>query len=236
MSEIRSSSLVDLELVSDAARRLSVSPLRVRQLIHGGQLDAVRVGNRWMVDRASVEQRLLIGAPAGRPWSQRVVWAAIDMLDGRRPVLSASERHRLAGRLGGRDLEALLPKLRHRADEHRFWAHPSALPRLAEDSAVARSGVSASGEYGADIIAVGAFEGYVAEADLEVVAARHGLRRDGRGMPNVVLRSVQARVPAKWGGVAPAPAVVLDLLESDDPRSRRAGRQLAVQIANRAAA
>jgi hypothetical protein len=41
------------------------------------------------------------------------------------------------------------------------------------------------------------------------------------------LRVVAGAVPRAQGGVAPVAAVALDLLESSDDRSRRAGRELA---------
>lgn len=53
--------------VKEAAERLGVSTVRVYQLIELGKLDAERVGVQWLVDDASVAQRLEEHPSAGRP-------------------------------------------------------------------------------------------------------------------------------------------------------------------------
>lgn len=53
---------------SEAAKKLGVSPQRVSQLIRSGFLTAEMVGGRWVVDGASVDDRLRTSSPrGGRP-------------------------------------------------------------------------------------------------------------------------------------------------------------------------
>lgn len=71
------------------------------------------------------------------------------------------------------------------------------------------------------------FEGYVNDADLADLAVRYGLDEQAE-RPNVLLHVVvDASWPFRrgqcWAGRA---VVAVDLLESDDPRSQRAGAEL----------
>ena len=52
----------------EAAEILGVSRIRVNQLIKEGQLVAERVGNRYSIDKASVEDRAANPPGPGRPW------------------------------------------------------------------------------------------------------------------------------------------------------------------------
>jgi len=53
---------------SEAAEILGVSRIRVNQLIKEGQLVAERVGNRYCIEKASVEERAANPPGPGRPW------------------------------------------------------------------------------------------------------------------------------------------------------------------------
>ena len=53
---------------AEAADILGVGRIRVTQLINAGQLRAEKVGNRYSVDRASVEERAANPPKAGRRW------------------------------------------------------------------------------------------------------------------------------------------------------------------------
>lgn len=75
MKEITVSQLCDdnnggTEWIStaEAAEILGVGRIRVTQLINAGQLRAEKVGNRYSVDRASVEERAANPPKAGRRW------------------------------------------------------------------------------------------------------------------------------------------------------------------------
>ena len=59
--------------VPEAAERLGVSPVRVRQRIEEGSLVAEKVGGRWLVDLSVVPEN----KPRGRPVKRDVIWDAI---------------------------------------------------------------------------------------------------------------------------------------------------------------
>lgn len=87
--------------VVEAAHRLALDPSRVRALVAGGFLAGRRVGDRWLVDTATVERWADVVGPGARsrPMSPRVAWAAADLLDGgRADWLTAGERSRLRRR------------------------------------------------------------------------------------------------------------------------------------------
>lgn len=52
---------------AEAARRLGVSPRRVRALVESGELAAERVGRAWAIDEASVQARAEAPKLKGRP-------------------------------------------------------------------------------------------------------------------------------------------------------------------------
>jgi hypothetical protein len=104
------------------------------------------------------------------------------------------------------------------------------LERLRDDSDIVLSGVNAAAAYGVDIRAPGVVEGYVRRDRLRDLVYRYALRPAEGADANVVLRAVDESVPRARHGVAPVAAVALDLLESPDDRSRRAGRELARRL------
>jgi hypothetical protein len=104
-------------------------------------------------------------------------------------------------------------------------AHPSDLPRLLEEPDVVRTGVSAAADVGADIVAPADMEAYAPAARFDELRARYFLEESNT--PNVWLRLIHEPWPFPAGTrVAPATAVALNLLDSADERTRRAGREL----------
>jgi hypothetical protein len=101
------------------------------------------------------------------------------------------------------------------------------LDRLREAPEVVRAGVSASAEQGVGLVVEDGFEGYVRAGELDGIVERFGLD-DRAARPNVLLRVIEeAAWPFRRGQRAAGRAVVaVDLLESDDPRARRAGAEL----------
>src|SRR5205085_1727006 len=77
--------------------RLGVSPQRVRQRIHDGQLPAVRIGSQWVVDEVDLARKPRVS----RAMSPRIAWGFALLLDG----------HRLPG-----VIPRELTRLRRRAD------------------------------------------------------------------------------------------------------------------------
>ena len=215
--------------VSEAAAELGVSDRRVRQMLADGVLAGQRVGRAWVIDLNDLRQVEHCRPDVGRPWSAASAWAVLALADRDDPNMSPVERSRARKRLA-LGLDGIAGRLSARAELRHFYAHPSVLDRLAEAPGVVRGGISAAAEHGADLVAVDGFEGYVCAGDLDQLAANYGL--DGKAArPNVALRIVDDSVwPFEPGQVAAGRAVVAaDLLESDDPRSRRAGSDLLVR-------
>jgi len=209
--------------VAEVAAELGVSPRRVRQMLADGGLAGERVGRGWVVESKQL-RRVGHSRPAvGRPWSPASAWAVLALADGEDPDLSPVERSRARRRLA-LGLERVAGRLASRADRRWFYVHPGVLDRLGAGCEVVRTGISAVAEHGVDLVVTHGFEGY----DLGGLEDRFGLD-DQSVRPNVLLRVVDDSVwPFQPGQVAAGRAVVaVDLVESEEPRSRRAGVDLA---------
>lgn len=208
--------------VAEVASEMGVSPERVRQLIESGALPAVRVGGRWVI-----EDRVVVRRPEGRPWSEAAAWGLVWLAAGRRaPWLSVKQRQRVRTRLAD-GLMHHVERLSTRAECLWFRAHPSALARLLADARLVNSGVSAAGAMGADLVAVDHVEAYVRATDVSVLIAEYALETVAVGEGNVLLRSVSEVWPFDdHERVAPSLVVALDLMESADARTSRAGQGL----------
>jgi hypothetical protein len=97
-----------------------------------------------------------------------------------------------------------------------------------------RSGASAVGDYRADLIPGEVVEGYLVASDVDGVVRHLALEADP-DHPNVYIRVVNDAVwPFDVGQkVASLPVVAIDLLESSDERTRRAGRALLERLESR---
>jgi hypothetical protein len=161
----------------------------------------------------------------------RNAWALLARLSGAEwPELSPWDRSRLKQRLARRSLLSLADALRDRAEPHLFRGEERLLERLRDDPNIVLSGVNAAAEYGVDIRAPGVVEAYVGRDRLDDLVYRYALRPAEIADANVVLRVVDEFGPGRRQRVAPVAAVALDLLESPDDRSRRAGRELARRL------
>lgn len=212
--------------VAGAASELGVSPRRVRQMLADGILAGEQVGRAWVIDSEQLHRVALRRPPVGRPWSPASAWAVLALADGEEPERSPVERSRARRRLAG-GLEGVAGRLAARSDPRWFYSHPGLLNRLREAPKVVRAGVSASADQGVGLVVEGGFEGYVRAGEMDGIVERFGLD-DQAARPNVLLRVVDdAAWPFQPGQSAAGRAVVaVDLLESDDPRARRAGVEL----------
>lgn len=211
--------------VARAADVLDVSPRRVRQLLESGQLAGQQLGRSWVIDRGDIDRLRRNGA--GRPWSAPSAWAVLELAAGHEPELSPVERSRARRRLADHGLGGLVEQLRARADRREVYAHPSVLGRVALDDRAVRGGVSAAHEHHADLIVQDAAEVYVRAGDVVNLVDSYALDEDV-DRPNVILHVVDdeawpfdsSRQVASW------PVVAVDLLDANDERSQRAGREL----------
>ena len=200
-------------------------------MIAAGQLEASRVGGRWVVDRSSVERRRRATILSGRPFSARRSWGLLWLASGQRPAwLKPSDISRLRRRLRQQRLIHLAPRLQKRATRRFFRAHPSDLDRIERESQVVPTGLSAVGEFDLDLAPEpDCLEFYTPAAALDVLKTTYALQPGLR--PNLLARVVEPIWPFD-ASAAQAPAVVvgLDLFESDDPRLQRAGRELLEEL------
>jgi hypothetical protein len=122
------------------------------------------------------------------------------------------------------DLQDLLPALVRRGHRLKLRAHASDLVRIEAEPDVVRSGVSAAVEHGLEIVAPGVFEAYVPARRLSQIERRYRLRPSADA--NVILHVVDGPWPfAPNRRAVPRLAAVLDLLDDDDERSRRAAQR-----------
>lgn len=214
--------------VAEAAAELGVSPRRVRQMLADGVLAGERVGRAWVIEPEQLRQVEQRRPEVGRPWSPVSAWAVLALADGEDPDLPPVERSRAKKRLA-QGLDRVAGRLDARAARRRFYAHPGVLGRLADAPGVVRGGISAAAEHGEDLVVGERFEGYVRAGDLDDLVSQFGLD-DQAARPNVLLRTVYDAVwPFQPGQIWAGRAIVaVDLLESDEPRSRRAGADLLV--------
>ncbi len=194
------------------------------QMLADGVLDGERVGRAWIIDREQLHRVVGLRPEVGRPWSPASAWAVLGLADGEHVDLSPVERSRASKRLG-LGLDQLVGRLAARCERRWFYAHPGVVDRLAGE--VVRAGISAAVHHGADLVIGESVEGYVRASDIDQLVEQFGL--DGQAArPNVLLRLVDNDV-WPFGSVeryAARSVVGVDLLESDEPRSRRAGAEL----------
>jgi excisionase family DNA binding protein len=217
---------------AEAASLLALSATRVRAMVSRGQLPAVKVGGRWLVERSAVEQRRRGEAPRGRRFTPRNAWALLLLASGEdAPKLDPSVRSRLKRALALEGLGELAPRLRDRSSISNYKSHPGEIPYVLADDALVPSGISAAGPMGLGLLASREVDGYIGQSQLPHFIAKHALSPAGiegnvrlRAVPDDAWRELDGR------SVAPAAAVALDLADEPDSRSRTAGQKLIRQI------
>ncbi len=212
--------------VQDAARKLGLSEQRVRVLVASHRIPAAKVGGRWLLPASALQERSVLDRFPGRPLSPANAWAYLWLLSGRNPEwLDPSQRSHLKYRRYV-DPEELIARVRSRCRVESYWVHSGMLSKLRDDLRLVLSGVSAARKYSIDLLAEQEVEGYVRASELEAliddVKAIDGER------PNCLLRIVEEE---SWPfdneeRVAPALVAAIDLMESSNPRARRAGAAL----------
>ena len=228
------SKIVNLVSISEAADLLGLSPARVRLMAVQGQLSAVKIGNRWAVERGAVEQRRRERVVRGRRFNPRNAWAVLKLASGEEPPpLNPSIRSRLKKALALEGLQGLEPRLKERAVVTTYNAHPGEIAYLLEDDALMRSGISAAASWNLGLLSGREADGYLAQSQLRNFIGQHALMPAGVD-GNVRLRAVpddlwlSLRLDAR--PIAPRAAVALDLAEEVDARSQKAGEQLLREI------
>lgn len=213
--------------VKQVALRLGVGPEQVRRLARAGQLPARKIGQALVFDEDAVDSRARLSPRPGRALAPRTAWGAVWMLSGDdADWLATAERSRLRSRLRTWDAGHLLAATRMRADRYDLRVLPAYRDRVLAATGVVASGMSAASLVGADIVADGAAdEVYCTAATLALLRRDLGLSE--RGQTNIVVRvPTYERLPLTGRHHMPRAAVGLDLAESVDVRTRRAGFSL----------
>lgn len=216
--------------VREAAEELGVSPSAVRQLVAQGQVRASSFAGRIVVDPDHLRQVRSAARPAGRPFSVPASWALLRLLADRQPgPLSASRLSQLRRHLRADDPRLLAGRLRRRADLAFFYVHSSLLDDLAAEPGYALAGRSAAERVGADVAGDGGpLEVYLPPAAAERLVCDFAADPEvAVGVANLVVRIVEPdQLPEHEPGVAAAPVVALDLIESGESRAIGAGWRL----------
>lgn len=219
--------------VGEAAARLGVSADAVRKRIAAGSLSAQRRGRAWWLDARSVDRLARQPVGQGRPLSPDMAWAILLAASGDEEAAAGAVHNprywsRLHAWLRSHSLAEHASRLRARADAEEFDAHPSELRRILERPDVLATGISAADVVG--LVGGGpAVEVYAAAGRRHTLIDEHALE-PGPGPVRVrwVPDEIWPLLDRDRDGRAPRAAVLLDLLEHDDPRARReAARALA---------
>jgi excisionase family DNA binding protein len=216
--------------VAEAASQLGVNQARVRAMIAAGLLAAERVGGRWLIDPDSVDRRKYVARSAGRPFSPNQAWGLLMVAAGESPDwLSAWDLSRARGRLRRQGLLALAPRLGKRAALYRLRAHPSDLVRILAEKSLVLAGISAAGRHGISLVVPGYAEFYASQEVMRGLSRRYALQASVRA--NLLVHVIAGLWPfAERCSAAPAPVVGVDLLDSGDARTRRAGKALLEEV------
>ncbi|SNS42626.1 DNA binding domain-containing protein, excisionase family [Geodermatophilus saharensis] len=213
--------------VDQAATRLGVSTQEVRRLVRTGTLPAERVGRTLVLTEDAVDERARLTVTPGRVLSAPVAWATLWELSGEgAPWVDRAASSRLRGRLQTSDAEQVVAAVRERADRCDMRVLPAYRDRVLAAEGVLASGITAADAVGADVVAAGA------RAELYCTAQTLGaLRRElglsDRGEPNLLVRVPRfSDLPLIGRDRMPAAVVAVDLAESADVRTRRAGLDL----------
>ena len=215
----------------EAADRLGVGSVAVRKRIASGRLPAVKRGRDWWLDERIVQRVARQHPGSGRPLSFSMAWAVLLLASGQEAAagqIAGRERYRSRARQWLREhpLQDHAPRFRDRAVSEQFGAHPAELPRILARPDVLATGVSVADRVGLAGQA-SSLEVYAPAGRRGVIVAEHALM-PGEGPVHVRWVPDQAWALIAGDGRTPRAAVLLDLLESDEPRARReAARALA---------
>jgi len=216
----------DLLSVQDAARRLGIEPMSVRRHINAGSLSANKRGRDWLIDPASVERLARQRHGRGRALAPHMAWATLLLASDRGDDAQAIAgnvryRSRAAAWLAANPLAEHADRLRARATPERFDIHPAEAARLLAREDVMPTGISAARPYQL-IGGGGEVEVYAPAAARTAILNKHALSpASGPALIRWIRDDLWPQIPRREDGSAPERAVLVDLLENNDPRARR---------------
>ncbi|MBU3646412.1 MAG: helix-turn-helix domain-containing protein [Candidatus Nanopelagicaceae bacterium] len=210
--------------VSQLARAKRLSRGRVLQLIHSGELKAVKIGSQWVIDDSALDYE----SKSSRPFSPRMARAFIEMM-ANQPLsveLDPAEKRRLEIKLKSLKEKSdpsisLRSWLKHRAASYSFNASKSDLEKLRRSKDILLTGLSD------ESIGIGNHEGlqgYVVNKNIQELQKRYLLVNSTK--PNVILRQLHGPLNMKL-----LPALNLsDLSDINGPREKNAVKQLVREL------
>src|SRR5437763_1917105 len=215
--------------VRESAERLGVSPRRVRAIARSKRLGEETSRRLRLLDPAEVERLARTERPAHRTLEPANAWALLALASGDPSLASSldavspSARSRLRARLREGSLPDLVPLLRKRADMRLLRADDADLEAIMAEPGVVPTGVSVADVYRFDIAAPSTAELYATAQLATALARKYALEPSSRA--NVVLHVVSTAWPfAPDTARAPALVAAVDLADSPDQRTARAGR------------
>jgi excisionase family DNA binding protein len=216
--------------VRETAERLGVSTRRVRALAKSKQLSTEYSGPLVLLDPAEVERLAQTERLAHRTLEPANAWALLALASGDLSLVhsltsvSPSALSRLRARLRHAPLLDLVPLLRKRAEVRWLHADDDDVELILAEHGVVTTGVSVADAYNFDIAAPHTAEFYATSETATRLTRTYALEPNARA--NVVLHLVQTVWPFA-ADVARAPALVaaVDLADSPDQRTARAGRE-----------
>jgi hypothetical protein len=210
-----------------AAEQLGVTQQRIQALFTAGDVRGRMVAGRLVVNSGDIQARLVRRPGRGRPLAARVAWGMLWELSSERAHwLEASERSRLVANIRKLNTEDVVLRVRRRAALHRYRILPTYVNRLAADAGCVASGVSAASAVGADVVALGFAEVYTARSTRDRLVKQYAMVEGGNDADNNVnLRVLDDDLTFLLNGRTHMPSAVVacDLMESPEPRTRRAG-------------
>jgi hypothetical protein len=228
--------------VAEAANRMGKSPQQVRKMAASKMLSAQRISGVWVIDERSVARASSQERFRGRPLAPARAWGALDILAGGEALwLPSAARSQVRAVLRSPNLRnparwaALLSAA---SDRYEMSCHPAAVEHLLNDPHIVEVGPGVASTYGIDLLAGNQPPTVmIAEKDWPHIAESFKLK-EARSLDHI---SVTVRVP-RWREamthLKQRPdvlrlAVAVSLLQSDDPRARRAGQDTLAEARRR---
>lgn len=213
--------------VEEAAIRLGVSPVRVRELIYAGRIDAQKLGRQWLVDEESLAQKVWNRSP-GRPLGFYGAFGLALLLEGQdfrevfsMPKSSESRIRSIATQVRSdpNPKSRLVSLMSARATSVELSISGPDLAELREEPRLFLSGVS---DPLSGLLPGNELEAYIGEQDLGPVKKEWFLLEAGRGRKANIKLHVVPHLLVK----VPAIFSAMDLAERPGPREQSAAESI----------
>ncbi|MCL2438875.1 MAG: helix-turn-helix domain-containing protein [Coriobacteriia bacterium] len=209
-----------------AADVLKVTTHQVVQLIHAGEIEAVRTaGNAFLIDVESLAEYARMRQGRGRPLSPNIAWAALLLLSGLEvDWLTYQQSRRLRITLQEVSAKDLVWLVRKRADLLRLRIDESFFDEARKVLAISGSSSDLVSKFGLTT-RIGHLEGYIVRNNLEEFVQRTFAVADERANASVRVVS-DVHLPLQDMSKMPIGVVAVDLASSSNKREHYAGLKM----------